>query len=198
MSWLLLGTDSFIACVAVGALVSKRAWVPLALVFGISDGLGTLLGITLRWNVSDSASTIIEFAFMAGLGLYWLGVAVVSKRMRGTGWIWLLPWILTVDNITYGTIDHAWSHAAGVQALETSLSSAIQAGIGIAVSVAIATTVPRMIDAVRARRAGGGAVVATSGGGAVAPIETTISPAVVPAIAGVVMIAAAFANLLWG
>jgi hypothetical protein len=197
MSWLLLGTDSFIACVAVGALVSRRSWLPLVFFFGLADGLGTYVGIALHWNVSDSASTIIEFAFMAGLGVYWLGVAALSKRMRGTAWIWALPWILTVDNITYGTIDHAWSHAAGVQGLEAGLSSAIQAAIGVAVSVAVVKTLPRLIDAVRARRAGGGALVATSGGG-VAPIESTLSPAVVPAIAGVVMIAAAFANLLWG
>jgi hypothetical protein len=199
MSWLLLGTDSFIACVAVGALVSKRSWLPLVFFFGLADGLGTYVGIALHWNVSDSASTIIEFAFMAGLGVYWLGVAVLSKRMRGTAWIWALPWILTVDNITYGTIDHAWSHAAGVQGLETGLSSSIQAALGIAVSVAIVKTLPRLIDAVRAQRArGDGAIVATSGGGAVVPLEKTLSPAVVPAIAGVVMIAAAFANLLWG
>jgi len=199
MSWLLLGTDSFIACVAVGALVSKRSWAALVFFFGLADGLGTFVGIALHWNVSDSASTIIEFAFMAGLGVYWLGVAVLSKRMRGTAWIWALPWILTVDNITYGTIDHAWSHAAGVQGLEAGLSSAIQAAIGIAVSVAIVKTLPRLIDAVRAHRArGGGAIVATGGGGAVVPLERTLSPAVVPAIAGVVMIAAAFANLLWG
>ncbi|HTX08901.1 MAG TPA: hypothetical protein VME22_09835 [Solirubrobacteraceae bacterium] len=177
--------------------------MPLIVMFGVADGLGTLLGITLHWNVSDSASNIIEFAFMAGLGVYWLGVAVISKRMRGTAWIWALPWILTVDNITYGTIDHAWSHAAGVQALETGLSSAIQAAIGIAVSVALAKTLPRLIDTVRGHRAGGGAVIATSGGSGVAPLESAvaterISPAVVPAIAGVLMIAAAFANLLWG
>jgi hypothetical protein len=198
MGWFLLGTDSLIACVAVGALVSKRSWVPLALIFGVSDGLGTLLGITLHLNVSDTASAIVETAFMAGLGVYWLGVAVMSKRMRGTGWVWLLPWILTIDNITYGTIDHAWSHAAGVQALETGLSSAIQAGIGIAISVVVAKSAPRVIDAVRAHRTGGGVAVATSGGGAVATNGSTISPAAVPAIAGVAIILAAIANLLLG
>jgi hypothetical protein len=198
MGWLLLGTDSLIACIAVGALVSKRSWVPLVVVFGVSDGLGTLLGITLHWNVSGTASAIVETAFMAGLGVYWLAVAVMSKRMRATGWVWLVPWILTIDNITYGTIDNAWSHAAGVQALETGLSSAIQAGIGIAISVGIARTAPRVIDAVRARRSGGGIAVATSGGGVVATNGSTISPAAVPAIAGVAMILAAIANLLVG
>ncbi len=198
MGWLLLGTDSLIACIAVGALVSKRSWVPLVAIFGVSDGLGTLLGITLHLNVSGTASAIVETAFMAGLGVYWLSVAVMSKQMRGTGWAWLLPLILTIDNITYGTIDNAWSHAAGVQAVETGLSSAIQAGIGIAISVAVARSAPRVIDAVRAHRAGGGVAVATSGGGAVATRGSTISPAAVPAIAGVAMILAAIANLLLG
>jgi hypothetical protein len=198
MGWLLLGTDSLIACIAVGALVSKQSRVPLALTFGVADGLGTLLGITLHWNVSDTASTIVETAFMVGLGVYWLGVAAMSKRMRGTGWVWVLPWILTIDNITYGTIDNAWSHAAGVQALETGLSSAIQAGIGIAISVGIAKTAPRVIAAMRGHRDGGGVAVATSGGNAVATSASTISPAAVPAIAGVAIILAAIANLLFG
>jgi hypothetical protein len=198
MSWLLLGTDSLIACIAVGALVGKRSWVPLALVFGVADGLGTLLGIGLHWNVSDTASTIVETVFMVGLGVYWLGVSVMSKRMRGTGWVWVLPWVLTIDNITYGSIDHAWSHAAGVQALETGLSSAIQAGVGIAISVAIAKSAPRLIDAVRGHQANRGGVVAAGGGGAVVSRPATISPAAVPAVAGVAIIAAAILNLLLG
>jgi hypothetical protein len=197
MGWLLLGADSLIACIAVGALVGKRSRVPLAVGFGIADGLATLLGITLHWNVSDTASTVVATAFMVGLGVYWLGVSVMSKRMRGSGWVWVLPWVLTIDNITYGNIDHAWSHAAGVQALETGLSSAIQAGIGIAISVGIAKSAPRVIDAVRARLAGGGVAVATSGG-AVTTSGSTISPAAVPAIAGVAIILAAVANLLFG
>ena len=91
MGWLLLGTDSLIACIAVGALVSEPSRVPLAFMFGVADGLGNLPGITLDRNVSDTASTIVETAFMVGLGLYWLGVAAMSKQMRGTVWVWVLP-----------------------------------------------------------------------------------------------------------
>jgi hypothetical protein len=197
MQWVLLGTDSLIACIAVGALVGKRSRVPLALTFGIADGLGTLIGITLHWNVSDTTSTVVETAFMVGLGVYWIIVSLMSKRMRGTGWVWVLPWVLTIDNITFGNIDHAWSSAAGVQAFETGLSSAIQAGIGIAISVGIATTAPRVIAAMRSHRQGGGVAVAMNGG-AVATRGGTISPAAVPAIAGIAIILAAIANLLFG
>lgn len=198
MGWLLLGTDSAIACIAVGALVGKRSWVPLALVFGLADGLGTLLGNGLRWTIPDTAATIVETAFMVALGVYWLGVSLMSKRMRGTAWIWVLPWVLTVDNITYGLIDHAWSRSAAVQGLEAGISSAIQAAIGIAISVVVAKSAPRVIAALRGRRTGG-AAVATSGGGAVtASGGSAISPAVVPAVAGVAIILAAGVNLLLG
>lgn len=198
MGWLLLGIDSLVACIAVGALLTKRQWVPFALMFGLADGLGTLLGITLHWSVPEVTSTVVATAFMVGLGIYWLAVSAVSERMSGTGWVWLVPWVLTIDNITYGGIDNAWSSAPSVQALETGLSSVIQAGAGIAVSVVIARMVPRAIRAMRSSQGGNLVAAGGSGGGsATASAGTaTISSSVVLAVAGVAVILAAVVNVL--
>jgi hypothetical protein len=45
-SWLLLGVDSLIACVAVGPIMRRRLSVllPFTLLFGVGDGLVYLLG----------------------------------------------------------------------------------------------------------------------------------------------------------
>jgi hypothetical protein len=44
MGFLLLGVDSLIACIAVGPIISRRVAVPFALLFGVGDGGGYLLG----------------------------------------------------------------------------------------------------------------------------------------------------------
>ena len=39
MHFLLLGIDSLIACLAIGALVERRSWVWLAALFGLADAV---------------------------------------------------------------------------------------------------------------------------------------------------------------
>ena len=55
-SWLLLGVDSLIACIAVGPIMDRRlsVLVPFALLFGVGDGGGYLLGTALHWSYPDS------------------------------------------------------------------------------------------------------------------------------------------------
>jgi len=45
MNFLLLGIDSFIACMAIGALVDRRSWVWLAALFAAADAVGFLIGM---------------------------------------------------------------------------------------------------------------------------------------------------------
>src|ERR1700761_6523232 len=103
-SWLLLGVDSLIACVAVGPIMERKLsmLVPFALLFGVADGGGYLLGT-------------------------------------------VLPWLLCLDNITYGAVDGVSKSASvGVSALEQALSSAIQAGVGLAIGIAIVYSIPAL------------------------------------------------------
>jgi hypothetical protein len=57
--------------------------------------------------------------------------------------VWILPWLLSLDNITYGTVDGV-SHGAsiGLSAFEQFASSAIQAGVGLAIGIGVAYAIP--------------------------------------------------------
>ncbi len=152
-SWLLLGVDSLIACIAVGPIMDRR-WsvlVPFALLFGVGDGGGYLLGTALHWSYPDSMSFLAPVV-VAVIGVYWIAVAIISKRAAAAEdnpkarlGIWILPWLLSLDNITYGAVDGV-SHSASVwlSALEQALSSIIQAGVGLAIGIAIAYSIPAL------------------------------------------------------
>jgi hypothetical protein len=172
MGFLLLGVDSLIACIAIGPIISMRVAVPLAVLFGVGDGAGFLLGTAFHWSVPDNVGTIVETGVLAGLGLYWIGIAVLSKRMaaaevqsRSRWGVWILPWVLSIDNITYGIIDGVPAHATVWQSAgEQALSSAAQAAIGLAIGMAVASLFP----AVRKRMAlangiCGGLLIAAAG-----------------------------------
>ncbi|MGH3170446.1 MAG: hypothetical protein ACRDN0_31770 [Trebonia sp.] len=150
-AWLLLGTDSLVACIAVGPIMSRRmsVLVPFVLLFGLADGLGYLLGCALHWSYPDSWGNFAPAA-VALLGAYWIVVAIMSKRAvkaeenpKARWGVWILPWLLSLDNITFGAVDGV-SHGASVylSAFEQFASSAIQAGAGLAIGIGIAYSIP--------------------------------------------------------
>lgn len=142
MGFLLLGIDSLIACFAVGALVSRRSWLSYAALFGVCDAGGFLLGTALHWSMPDATATVVETAVLVGLGVYWVAIAVFSRRVAETRWVWALPFALSIDNITFGLIDHAWSSSVAVQAIEQVVSSALLALLGLALSAAVLRALP--------------------------------------------------------
>ena len=152
MGFLLLGVDSLIACIAVGPIVRRRWAVPFALLFGVGDGGGYLLGTAFHWSVSDSLSNILQTAILVALGLYWIVLAIYSKwaakqeleqTSRARWGIWILPLALSIDNITYGLVDGVPAHASvWFSAGEQALSSAVQAGIGLAIGMGLAYLFP--------------------------------------------------------
>jgi hypothetical protein len=146
-----LGVDSLIACIAVGPMMSRRmsVLVPFALLFGVGDGGGYLLGTALHWSYPDNLGFLAP-TVVAVIGLYWIAVAIVSRKAAAAEedpkarWgIWVLPWLLSLDNITYGVVDGV-SNGASVWASagEQALSSALQAGIGLAIGIGIAYSIP--------------------------------------------------------
>jgi hypothetical protein len=150
VGFLLLGVDSLIACIAIGPIIGRRAAVPLALLFGVGDGAGFLLGTAFHWSVSDNVSNIVETGVLVVLGIYWIAIAILSKTMasaevqsRSRWGIWILPWVLSIDNITYGIVDGIPAHATVWESAgEQALSSALQAGIGLAIGVGLAALFP--------------------------------------------------------
>jgi putative Mn2+ efflux pump MntP len=142
MGFLLLGVDSLIACFAVGALVKRQSWLLYATLFGLCDAGGFLLGTALKWNMPDGTAKVIETAVLVGLGVYWLGVALYARRLAETRWVWALPVVLSIDNIGYGLIDHAWSSSIAVQAIEQFISSSLLACIGLLAGAAVMRAIP--------------------------------------------------------
>ena len=152
MGFLLLGVDSLIACIAIGPIISRRWAAPLIALFGIGDGGGYLLGTAFHWSVPDGVSNIVQTAVLLALGLYWIAIAIFSKKaamaeqQSKSRWgVWILPLALSVDNITFGLVDGV-SKGASVwaSASEQALSSAAQAGIGLAIGIALAYAFPAL------------------------------------------------------
>jgi hypothetical protein len=154
MGFLLLGTDSLIACIAVGPIMGRRLLVlsSFALLFGVGDGGGYLLGTAFHWSVPDSVSNFVETGALVILGIYWIALAIFSRfaaqrelQAKSRWGVWILPWVLSVDNITYGLVSGVPAHfSAWASAGEQFLSSAVQAGIGLAIGIGIAAAFPAL------------------------------------------------------
>jgi hypothetical protein len=149
MNFLLLGIDSLIACLAIGALVDRRRWVWLAALFGLADGIGFLIGVGLGWAViSEAASEVIEMGTLVLLGLYLLVVAAGTAQMTARWAIWVLPFALTVDNLTFGLANEQTGSTAG-EALAQALSSGLLAYLGLFAAVWLPRVLPAKVEATR-------------------------------------------------
>jgi hypothetical protein len=172
-SWLLLGVDSLIASIAVGPIM-ERKWsvlVPFAVLFGVADGGGYLLGTVLHWSFPDNLDFLAP-TVVAVIGVYWIAVAIISRRAataednpKARWGVWILPLLLSLDNITYGAVDGiSSSTSVWVSASEQALSSLIQAGAGLAIGIAIAYSIPAVRRHIwLANGVAGGAMIVAAG-----------------------------------
>jgi hypothetical protein len=159
MGFLLLGIDSLIACVAIGAIVDRRWRLPLVALFGIADGTAFLIGAGLGWTLSAGLTEVLEVGTLAALGLYLLVVAAGSRRLAELP-IWLIPIALIVDNLAYGVANDYSGSLLG-HAAEQTLSSSLLALVGL---LAVAAVLPRMERRTVAVRFAGGALLVAAGG----------------------------------
>jgi len=164
MGFLLLGIDSLIACIAIGAIVDKRWRLPLAAMFGVADGVAFLIGAGLGWQVSEGVTIALGTGTLAALGVWLLVVAAGTQRIAELWPVWVVPIALTLDNLAYGA---AGDHSAGWllgHAGEQALSSSLLAVSGLLV----AGVLPRVLPvterrAVAVRFAGAALLIATGG-----------------------------------
>jgi hypothetical protein len=165
MGFLLLGIDSFIACMAIGAIVDRRWRLPLAALFGVADGGAFLIGAGLGWQLSEGVTVALGTGTLAALGLWLLVVAAGTRRVTELWPVWVVPFALTLDNLAYGAVgDHSTGWLLG-HAGEQALSSSLLALIGL---VAAAVLLPRVLPvmerrAVAVRFAGAALLLATGG-----------------------------------
>jgi hypothetical protein len=158
MNFLLLGIDSLIACLAVGALVDRRSRLWFAGLFGLADGLAFIVGAGLGLSLfSETASGVLEVGALVAIGLYLLVVAAGSKQLA-TWPLWVVPFALIADNLTYGLANETSGSVVG-QAVAQGASSSLLALAGLLV----AAWLPRVVPAARTsapRFAGAGLLVA--------------------------------------
>jgi hypothetical protein len=164
MGFLLLGIDSLIACMAIGAIVDRRWRLPLAAAFGLADGTAFLIGAGLGWTISAGVTEVLEVGTLAALGVWLLVVAAGTRRAAELWPVWVLPIALTMDNLAYGVASDYSGSLLG-HAGEQALSSSLLALIGL---VAAAVLLPRVIPvmerrAVAVRFAGAALLLATGG-----------------------------------
>jgi hypothetical protein len=164
MGFLLLGIDSFIACMAIGAIVDKRWRLPLAAAFGVADGVAFLIGAGLGWTISAGVTEVLEVGTLAALGLWLIVVAAGTRRAAELWPLWALPIALTMDNLAYGVASY-YSGSLAAHAAEQAASSALLALAGLAVAAAVA---PRLVPAIERRAvairfAGAALLLATCG-----------------------------------
>jgi putative Mn2+ efflux pump MntP len=107
--------------------------------------------------VSDSLSSAIETTLLVALGLYWIGIYLVARKMQASeqlqkwSWrgLWVLPVALSIDNLTYGAVTGVPAHAsvwasAGLQALASSGLGLVGLAVGISLAVLIPALRTRM------------------------------------------------------
>jgi hypothetical protein len=111
-----LGFDSLLAGIAIGSIIlSNRDRALFAVMFGVCDGLATLLGILLPHRFPEAPSA----------ALYLLGVLLIVQGARHSRtWLVATPLLLGLDNFAVG------GTVADVPLL--ALSSAVMAAVGIA------------------------------------------------------------------
>jgi hypothetical protein len=138
MGLLLLGLDSLIVCLAIGAIVDTRSRLLLAACFGLADGIVFLVAAGLGWQLfSEAAGAVLTFGALAALAGYLLVVAAGTRRVAAHWPVWVLPLVLVFDNLTYGVVGE---HAAGSllqDAGAQALSSALLALAGLLAAAAL-------------------------------------------------------------
>jgi hypothetical protein len=164
MGFLLLGIDSFIACMAIGAIVDRRWRLPLAAAFGVADGAAFLIGAGLGWTISAGVTVVLEVGTLAALGVWLLVVAAGTRRAAELWPLWALPLVLTMDNLAYGVASDYSGSLLG-HTVEQAASSALLALAGLA---AAAVVLPRVLPAMERRvvavRFAGAALLLATGG----------------------------------
>jgi hypothetical protein len=155
MNFLLLGIDSFIACLAIGALVDRRSWVWLAALFAAADAGAFLIGAGLGWGLmSEAASELIGMGTLVLLGVYLLVVAAGTAQVTARRAVWLLPFALTLDNLAFGMAGEPTSSV---------LAQAVSSGMLAYLGLFAAAWLPRVAPKLEATRLAGAALLIGAG-----------------------------------
>ena len=137
VQYTLLGLDSFIVCIGLGAVIQRPpSWPLIALAFGGADALGTALGGMFQ-GVFQNVVPHLTFAAPVAVAAYGIVVFLATARVRNLvasriGLV-LLPVLLSFDNFAAAAAgdDDSMSWSAAF------LATAIMAYIGCAFGAAL-------------------------------------------------------------
>ncbi len=131
----LLSSDSLVAGVALAPLVSPRGRWILAAVFGLADGLGTLLGGMALPHLPLAAAGIAPLA-IAAYGVYLFAVSMWVRRPSGHPLIYVTPVLLSIDNLVAGS---SGGEVVLAGAGAAALTSAALAMVGLRIGASMAS-----------------------------------------------------------
>ncbi|MBC9877821.1 hypothetical protein G8O24_10765 [Bradyrhizobium sp. INPA01-394B] len=110
--------DSLIVAFALSFALTWRHALPLALAFGLCDGVGSALGVSLP--LADGLAAML--LMVSGAALL-VRLPVAARLLNTPGWLYVLPPLLAIDNAVLRAPDAP---------LLAALSSATMAGLGFA------------------------------------------------------------------
>ena len=163
MGFLLLGIDSLIACMAIGAIVDKRWRLPLPAMFGVADGVAFLIGAGQGWTISAGMTEVLEIGTLGALGLWLVAVAAGTRRAAELWPLWVLPLVLTVDNLAFGVANDYSGSLVGHAAVQA-LSSSLLALVGLYAAGVLPRVLPALERRTVAIRFAGAALLVATGG----------------------------------
>jgi putative Mn2+ efflux pump MntP len=155
----LLGIDSFVLSAALSPLFTLRgAGWRLAMAFGGCDAIAFLIGSTVSWGgwASDIADSVLPAA-MLGYGVYVLAAARWSGQRVATRPAYLLPFLMSFDNLAYGLMADAPADPDLRQAATLGLASGALSLLGLAAGNVLSSRLTR-----RAPSSAGAALIAAS------------------------------------
>ena len=112
---------------------------------------------------SIPARDVLQTGILVALGFYLLVISAFTQRVAARWPVWVLPWALSVDNLTYGLVG---DHAAGSlleQAGQQALSSGLFALVGLLVGVVLPRVLPVMQRRTVTSGVAGGALILAAG-----------------------------------
>lgn len=162
---LLLGVDSLIACLAIGPIVAAKWRLPLAALFGIADGAGFLIGTSVGWHLPEAVTGTLRSGVLLLFGVYLIVVTTMTSRAAARWPIWVVPFALTLDNLTYGLVgdDDTLTASPLAQAGWQVVTSAALAMVGLLVAVVLPRLVPQLQQRKTSNTLAGGALVLAAG-----------------------------------
>ena len=135
----LAGVIAFaVVCTAVQWLRADLDWMRAPLSFYLVDAHGLWVRIVYT---GLSVSLVL-------LGVYLLVVAASTGQMTARWAVWVLPFALTVDNLTYGLAGEQTGSVAG-EALAQALSSGMLAYLGLFAAVWLRRVIPAKVETTR-------------------------------------------------